>query len=129
MKKKTKIFGKIFAVTLALIIALTTMSTAFAAKLVTVSGSRGTTSMGLRWAKEITYNYKDAQGKSYSLHCIGHGGHFAVHFFARKNQTLNFKDYTQRAYCIQPALDTEYESHGNDYYYNGTIQSGGKSLC
>lgn len=125
MNKKTKIFGKIFAVTLALIIALTTMSTAFAAKLVTVSGSRGTKSMGLRWAKEITYNYKDAQGKSYSLHCIGHGGHFAVHFFARKNQTLNFKDYTQRAYCIQPALDTEYESHGNDYYYNGTIQSGG----
>ena len=129
LNKKMKTFSKVFAVTLALMILLTSMTTAFAATRVT-SGKRATTGRGLLWAVEASYTYKDAQGKSHTYHTTP-GSNVAAHYFAAQNETLQYSDYTQRAFCIQPALPTENAqsedgvTHNSPYYYNGTIESGG----
>ena len=53
--------------------------------------------------------YTDANGKKHSQHYEG-WENFKVHFFAASGKTLNFSDYTQRAYCIEPDKASELTS-------------------
>lgn len=72
-------------------------------------GTRGANSKGFKYKKTAEYTYTDANGKKHSQHYEG-WENFKVHFFAPSGKTLNFSDYTQRAYCIEPDKASELTS-------------------
>lgn len=72
-------------------------------------GTRGADGKGFKYKKTAEYTYTDANGKKHSQHYEG-WENFKVHFFAASGKTLNFSDYTQRAYCIEPDKASELTS-------------------
>ena len=72
-------------------------------------GTRGKDGKGFYYKKTAKYSYTDANGKAHSQEYAG-GEVFGVHFFAPSGKTLNFSDYTQRAYCIEPDKASELTS-------------------
>ena len=126
MIKKIKKLGKFLALTIASVIALSSISTAFAAPQSATGGSRGSQSFGIYWKKEVNVNYTDALGTKSNVYTTKNVI-TKVHFFARQNVTLDFRDYTQRAFCIEPEKTSELTSYGNTYYYNGNLNDAGLS--
>lgn len=72
-------------------------------------GTRGADGKGFIYKKTAEYTYTDANGKKHSQHYEG-WENFKVHFFAASGKALNFLDYTQRAYCIEPDKASELTS-------------------
>ena len=124
MIKKIKKLGKFLALTIASVIALSSISTAFAAPQSATGGSRGSQGFGIYWKKEVSLTYTDALGTKSTVQ-INKNVLTKVHFFARQNYTLDFTDYKQRAFCIEPEKYSELESYGNTYYYNGNLNDAG----
>ena len=78
----------------------------FSVSAASVKGNRGADGKGFIYKKTAEYTYTDANGKKHSQHYEG-WENFKVHFFAPSGKTLNFSDYTQRAYCIEPDKASE----------------------
>ena len=81
----------------------------FSVSAASVKGNRGADGKGFIYKKTAEYTYTDANGKKHSQHYEG-WENFKVHFFAPSGKTLNFLDYTQRAYCIEPDKASELTS-------------------
>lgn len=81
----------------------------FSVSAATVKGNRGADGKGFIYKKTAEYTYIDANGKKHSQHYEG-WENFKVHFFAASGKALNFSDYTQRAYCIEPDKASELTS-------------------
>lgn len=122
MKKTVKAVGKVFAVTLALMIIVSSLTTAFATE--GTYGSRGSDPKGILWKKGFSISYNDAQGTRHTFSPSA-GLPMKVHYFAVQNEVVDFSNDGQRAFCIEPDRDSELVSQGNTYYYNGTTSSVG----
>lgn len=106
-----KLIKKILSVFLCLTVIIGSLSVgSFSVSAATVTkGTRGADGKGFIYKKTAEYTYTDANGKKHSQHYEG-WENFKVHFFAPSGKTLNFSDYTQRAYCIEPDKASELTS-------------------
>lgn len=124
MRNHKKIIGRVSAVTLALIIALSSLVTGFAA--VNTNGYRYSQYWGIKWKNAISYSYTDSQGDSVSGTMGASPGRFNVHYFAQNGQSINNFAYAQRAFCIEPEKYTESPTEYNtprNYSYTGSANS------
>lgn len=102
-----KLIKKILSVFLCLTVIIGSLSVgSFSVSAALVKGNRGADGKGFIYKKTAEYTYTDANGKKHSQHYEG-WENFKVHFFAPSGKTLNFLDYTQRAYCIEPDKASE----------------------
>lgn len=102
-----KLIKKILSVFLCLTVIIGSLSVgSFSVSAASVKGNRGADGKGFIYKKTAEYTYTDANGKKHSQHYEG-WENFKVHFFAPSGKTLNFSDYTQRAYCIEPDKASE----------------------
>ena len=102
-----KLIKKILSVFLCLTVIIGSLSVgSFSVSAASVKGNRGADGKGFIYKKTAEYTYTDANGKKHSQHYEG-WENFKVHFFAASGKTLNFSDYTQRAYCIEPDKASE----------------------
>lgn len=105
-----KLIKKMLSVFLCLTVIIGSLSVGlFSVSAATVKGNRGADSKGFIYKKTAEYTYIDANGKKHSQHYEG-WENFKVHFFAASGKALNFSDYTQRAYCIEPDKASELTS-------------------
>lgn len=105
-----KLIKKILSVFLCLTVIIGSLSVGlFSVSAASVKGNRGADGKGFIYKKTAEYTYTDANGKKHSQHYEG-WENFKVHFFAPSGKTLNFLDYTQRAYCIEPDKASELTS-------------------
>lgn len=106
-----KLIKKMLSVFLCLTVIISSLSVGlFSVSAATVTkGTRGADGKGFIYKKTAEYTYTDANGKKHSQHYEG-WENFKVHFFAPSGKTLNFLDYTQRAYCIEPDKASELTS-------------------
>lgn len=105
-----KLIKKILSVFLCLTVIIGSLSVgSFSVSAASVKGNRGADGKGFIYKKTAEYTYTDANGKKHSQHYEG-WENFKVHFFAPSGKTLNFLDYTQRAYCIEPDKASESQS-------------------
>ena len=106
-----KLIKKMLSVFLCLTVIIGSLSVGlFSVSAATVTkGTRGADGKGFIYKKTAEYTYTDANGKKHSQHYEG-WENFKVHFFAPSGKTLNFLDYTQRAYCIEPDKASELTS-------------------
>lgn len=105
-----KLIKKILSVFLCLTVIIGSLSVgSFSVSAASVKGNRGADGKGFKYKKTAEYTYTDANGKKHSQHYEG-WENFKVHFFAPSGKTLNFLDYTQRAYCIEPDKASELTS-------------------
>lgn len=105
-----KLIKKILSVFLCLTVIIGSLSVgSFSASAASVKGNRGADGKGFIYKKTAEYTYTDANGKKHSQHYEG-WENFKVHFFAASGKNLNFLDYTQRAYCIEPDKASELTS-------------------
>lgn len=105
-----KLIKKILSVFLCLTVIIGSLSVgSFSVSAASVKGNRGADGKGFIYKKTAEYTYTDANGKKHSQHYEG-WEKFKVHFFAPSGKTLNFLDYTQRAYCIEPDKASELTS-------------------
>ena len=105
-----KLIKKILSVFLCLTVIIGSLSVgSFSVSAASVKGNRGADGKGFIYKKTAEYTYTDANGKKHSQHYEG-WEIFKVHFFAPSGKTLNFLDYTQRAYCIEPDKASELTS-------------------
>ena len=105
-----KLFKKMLSVFLCLTVIIGSLSVSlFSVSAASVKGNRGADGKGFIYKKTAEYTYTDANGKKHSQHYEG-WENFKVHFFAPSGKTLNFSDYTQRAYCIEPDKASELTS-------------------
>ena len=105
-----KLIKKMLSVFLCLTVIIGSLSVGlFSVSAATVKGNRGADGKGFIYKKTAEYTYIDANGKKHSQHYEG-WENFKVHFFAASGKTLNFSDYTQRAYCIEPDKASELTS-------------------
>ncbi len=105
-----KLIKKILSVFLCLTVIIGSLSVgSFSVSAASVKGNRGADGKGFIYKKTAEYTYTDANGKKHSQHYEG-WENFKVHFFAPSGKTLNFLDYTQRAYCIEPDKASELTS-------------------
>lgn len=106
-----KLIKKMLSVFLCLTVIIGSLSVGlFSVSAATVTkGTRGADGKGFIYKKTAEYTYTDANGKKHSQHYEG-WENFKVHFFAASGKTLNFSDYTQRAYCIEPDKASELTS-------------------
>lgn len=106
-----KLIKKILSVFLCLTVIISSLSVGlFSVSAATVTkGTRGADGKGFIYKKTAEYTYTDANGKKHSQHYEG-WENFKVHFFAASGKALNFLDYTQRAYCIEPDKASELTS-------------------
>lgn len=105
-----KLIKKILSVFLCLTVIIGSLSVgSFSVSAASVKGNRGADDKGFIYKKTAAYTYTDANGKKHSQHYEG-WENFKVHFFAPSGKTLNFLDYTQRAYCIEPDKASELTS-------------------
>lgn len=105
-----KLIKKILSVFLCLTVIIGSLSVgSFSVSAASVKGNRGADGKGFIYKKTAEYTYTDANGKKHSQHYEG-WENFKVHFFAPSGKTLNFLDYTQRAYCIEPDKASEQTS-------------------
>lgn len=105
-----KLIKKILSVFLCLTVIIGSLSVgSFSVSAASVKGNRGADGKGFIYKKTAEYTYTDANGKKHSHHYEG-WENFKVHFFAPSGKTLNFLDYTQRAYCIEPDKASELTS-------------------
>lgn len=117
MKKSARTISSVSAISLALIIALSSLITAFGATM--SGGHRGAHCFGVYWKQLFPFSYTDAEGNkiSYELPPITYSsyndtssnlgpavvrGFFDVVFLAQKGQDLSKDNYSQRAFCIEP---------------------------
>lgn len=115
-----KLIKKILSVFLCLTVIIGSLSVgSFSVSAASVKGNRGADGKGFIYKKTAEYTYTDANGKKHSQHYEG-WENFKVHFFAPSGKTLNFLDYTQRAYCIEPDKASELQS---DAIVKSTSQS------
>lgn len=102
-----KLIKKMLSVFLCLTVIIGSLSVgSFSVSAASVKGNRGADGKGFIYKKTAEYTYTDANGKKHSQHYEG-WENFKVHFFAASGKTLNFSDYTQRAYCIEPDKASE----------------------
>lgn len=102
-----KLIKKMLSVFLCLTVIIGSLSVGlFSVSAATVKGNRGADGKGFIYKKTAEYTYTDANGKKHSQHYEG-WENFKVHFFAPSGKALNFLDYTQRAYCIEPDKASE----------------------
>lgn len=105
-----KLIKKMLSVFLCLTVIIGSLSVGlFSVSAATVKGNRGADGTGFIYKKTAEYTYIDANGKKHSQHYEG-WENFKVHFFAASGKALNFSDYTQRAYCIEPDKASELTS-------------------
>lgn len=105
-----KLIKKMLSVFLCLTVIIGSLSVgSFSVSAASVKGNRGADAKGFIYKKTAEYTYTDANGKKHSQHYEG-WENFKVHFFAPSGKTLNFLDYTQRAYCIEPDKASELTS-------------------
>lgn len=105
-----KLIKKMLSVFLCLTVIIGSLSVgSFSVSAASVKGNRGADGKGFIYKKTAEYTYTDANGKKHSQHYEG-WENFKVHFFAPSGKTLNFLDYTQRAYCIEPDKASELTS-------------------
>lgn len=105
-----KLIKKILSVFLCLTVIIGSLSVgSFSVSAASVKGNRGADGKGFIYKKTAEYTYTDANGKKHSQHYEG-WENFKVHFFAPSGKALNFLDYTQRAYCIEPDKASELTS-------------------
>ena len=106
-----KLIKKMLSVFLCLTVNISSLSVGlFSVSAATVTkGTRGADGKGFIYKKTAEYTYTDANGKKHSQHYEG-WENFKVHFFAASGKALNFLDYTQRAYCIEPDKASELTS-------------------
>ena len=105
-----KLIKKMLSVFLCLTVIIGSLSVGlFSVSAASVKGNRGADGKGFIYKKTAEYTYTDANGKKHSQHYEG-WENFKVHFFAPSGKTLNFLDYTQRAYCIEPDKASESQS-------------------
>lgn len=105
-----KLIKKILSVFLCLTVIIGSLSVgSFSVSAASVKGNRGADGKGFIYKKTAEYTYTDANGKKHSQLYEG-WENFKVHFFAPSGKTLNFSDYTQRAYCIEPDKASELTS-------------------
>ena len=105
-----KLIKKILSVFLCLTVIIGSLSVgSFSVSAASVKGNRGADGKGFIYKKTAEYTYIDANGKKHSQHYEG-WENFKVHFFAASGKALNFSDYTQRAYCIEPDKASELTS-------------------
>lgn len=105
-----KLIKKMLSVFLCLTVIIGSLSVGlFSVSAATVKGNRGADGKGFVYKKTAEYTYIDANGKKHSQHYEG-WENFKVHFFAASGKALNFSDYTQRAYCIEPDKASELTS-------------------
>ena len=106
-----KLIKKMLSVFLCLTVIIGSLSVGlFSVSAATVTkGTRGADGKGFIYKKTAEYTYTDANGKKHSQHYEG-WENFKVHFFAASGKALNFLDYTQRAYCIEPDKASELTS-------------------
>lgn len=105
-----KLTKKMLSVFLCLTVIIGSLSVGlFSVSAASVKGNRGADGKGFIYKKTAEYTYTDANGKKHSQHYEG-WENFKVHFFAPSGKTLNFSDYTQRAYCIEPDKASELTS-------------------
>lgn len=105
-----KLIKKILSVFLCLTVVIGSLSVGlFSVSAAVTKGNRGADGKGFKYKKTAEYTYTDANGKKHSQHYEG-WENFKVHFFAPSGKTLNFLDYTQRAYCIEPDKASELTS-------------------
>lgn len=106
-----KLIKKMLSVFLCLTVIIGSLSVGlFSVSAATVTkGTRGADGKGFKYKKTAEYTYTDANGKKHSQH-YEDWENFKVHFFAASGKTLNFSDYTQRAYCIEPDKASELTS-------------------
>lgn len=105
-----KLIKKMLSVFLCLTVIIGSLSVGlFSVSAASVKGNRGADAKGFIYKKTAEYTYTDANGKKHSQHYEG-WENFKVHFFAPSGKTLNFLDYTQRAYCIEPDKASELQS-------------------
>lgn len=117
MKKSARTISRVSAISLALIIALSSLVTAFGATM--SGGHRGAHCFGVYWKQLFPFSYTDAEGNkiSYEVPPITYSsyndtssdlgpavarGFFDVVFLAQKGQDLSKDNYSQRAFCIEP---------------------------
>ena len=101
IKKMLSVFLCLTVIIGSLSVGLVSVSAATVTK-----GNRGKNGEGFYYKKTAKYSYTDTNGKAHSQEYAG-GEVFGVHFFAPSGKTLNFSDYTQRAYCIEPDKASE----------------------
>ena len=136
MKKSARTISRVSAVSLALIIAFSSLVTAFGATM--SGGHRGAHCFGVYWKQLFPFSYTDAEGNkiSYEVPPISYSsyndtssdlgpavarGFFDVVFLAQKGQDLSKDNYSQRAFCIEPEKYIEYISTvPYDYNYDST---------
>ena len=136
MTKGKKTLGRVSAVSLALIIALSSLVTAFGATM--SGGHRGAQCFGVYWNQLFPFSYTDAEGNkiSYEVPPISYSsynetssdlgpavarGFFDVVFLAQKGQDLSKDNYSQRAFGIEPEKHIEYiATVPYDYNYDST---------
>lgn len=105
-----KLIKKMLSVFLCLTVIIGSLSVGlFSVSAASVKGNRGAAGNGFIYKKTAEYTYTDANGKKHSQHYEG-WENFKVHFFAPSGKNLNFLDYTQRAYCIEPDKASELTS-------------------
>lgn len=105
-----KLIKKMLSVFLCLTVIIGSLSVGLVSvSAASVKGNRGADGKGFIYKKTAEYTYTDANGKKHSQHYEG-WENFKVHFFAPSGKTLNFSDYTQRAYCIEPDKASELTS-------------------
>lgn len=105
-----KLIKKMLSVFLCLTVIIGSLSVgSFSVSAASVKGNRGADGKGFIYKKTAEYTYTDANGKKHSQHYEG-WENFKVHFFAASGKNLNFLDYTQRAYCIEPDKASELTS-------------------
>ena len=105
-----KLIKKMLSVFLCLTVIIGSLSVGlFSVSAATVKGNRGADGKGFIYKKTAEYTYIDTNGKKHSQHYEG-WENFKVHFFAASGKALNFSDYTQRAYCIEPDKASELTS-------------------
>lgn len=124
LRKKIKIISRVSAVTLALLIAMSTMITGFAAP--GTGGHRYSQYWGIKWNNEYTYSYTDAQGNSASGRMGAGLGRFNVHYIAQDGQSADKFKYAQRGFCIEPEKWVEGpEDYGTsrNYQYTGSANT------
>lgn len=105
----SKKFIRIMSIILCVITIISMFSIVPVSAATVTKGTRGKDGKGFYYKKTAKYSYTDANGKAHSQEYAG-GEVFGVHFFAPSGKTLNFSDYTQRAYCIEPDKASELTS-------------------
>lgn len=140
--RKTKLFNKIFATALALVLVMSCAIPAFAAS---AEGERCAKSFGITWKGPVSFSYTDALGTQVSVELgptsytipeegssIGGAiskGDFEVLILAAQGQTLPYDDnykwldtnYSMRAFGIEPEKRIEmYSNNTYTYQYDDT---------